>query len=141
MLLPDYGPACKGPWSEQKDKDAFDGANRGARDNNASVTFRFRRTSIRVIGKTGPNGGFADIALDGQPQPQFDCYSPEVKRDAILFAKEVLPDGNAKRPSPSWAGMASRATRPRATLSGQPRSSPARRFRPRTSTRSRLDES
>ena len=64
MLLPNYGPAYKGPWSEQKDKDAFDGAIRGSRDNNASVAFRFHGKSIRVIGKTGPNGGFADIALD-----------------------------------------------------------------------------
>ena len=94
MLLSDYGPAYQGPWSEQKDKDAFDGATRGSRDNNASVTFRFRGTAIRVVGKTGPNGGFADIALDGQPQPQFDAYSPEVKRDAVLFAKEGLPDGD-----------------------------------------------
>jgi hypothetical protein len=94
MLLPDYGPAYKGPWSEQKDKDAFEGASRGARDNNASVTFRFRGTSIRVFGKTGPNSGFADIAFDGQPQPQFDAYSAEVKRDAVLFAKDGLPDGD-----------------------------------------------
>ena len=94
MLLPNYGPAYKGPWSEQKDKDAFDGAIRGSRDNNASVAFRFHGKSIRVIGKTGPNGGFADIALDGQPQPQFDCYSPEVKRDAVLFEKSGLPDGD-----------------------------------------------
>jgi hypothetical protein len=94
MLLPDCGPAYKGPWSEQKDKDAFDGATRGSRDNHASVAFRFRGRSIRVVGKTGPNGGFADIALDGQPQPQFDAYSPEVKRDAVLFEKEGLPDGD-----------------------------------------------
>lgn len=94
MLLPEYGPAYKGPWSEQKDKDAFEGATRGSRDNNASVTFRFRGTAIRVIGKTGPKGGFTDIALDGQPQPQFDAYSPEVKRDAVLFAKEGLPDAD-----------------------------------------------
>jgi hypothetical protein len=93
-LLPEYGPAYKGPWSEQKDKDAFEGATRGSRDNNASVTFRFRGTSIRVIGKTGPKGGFADIALDGQPQPQFDCYSPEVKRDAVLFVNENMPDAD-----------------------------------------------
>jgi len=93
-LLPEYGTAYKGPWTVGADKEAFDGATRGARDNNASVSFRFRGTSIRVIGKTGPNFGLADIALDGQPQPQFDCYSPEVKRDAVLFAKEGLPEGD-----------------------------------------------
>lgn len=94
MLLPEYGPAYKGPWSAQADKEAFDGATRGSRDNNASVVFRFRGTSIRVVGKTGPNCGFADIALDGEPQPQFDCYSPEVKRDAVFFEKEGLPEGD-----------------------------------------------
>ena len=92
-LLPTYGPAYVGPWSVRGDKECFDGSCRGSRDNNASVSFRFRGTSIRVVGKTGPNYGFADIALDGQPQPQFDGYSPEVKRDATLFAKDNLSDG------------------------------------------------
>ena len=93
-LLPAYGPAYKGPWSAQADKEAFDGGARGSRDNNASVVFRFRGTSIRVVGKIGPNCGFADIALDGQAQPQFDCYSPEAKRDAAFFEKEGLPEGD-----------------------------------------------
>lgn len=93
-LLPTYGPAYLGPWSDVTDKECFDGASRGSRDNNASVSFRFRGTSIRVVGKTGPNYGFADIALDSQPQPQFDGYSPEVKRDATLFAKDNLSDGD-----------------------------------------------
>ena len=93
-LLPTYGPAYVGPWSVRGDKECFDGACRGSRANNASVSFRFRGTSIRVVGKTGPHYGFADIALDGQPQPQFDGYSPEVKRDATLFAKDHLADGD-----------------------------------------------
>lgn len=33
-------------------------------------------------------------ALDGRPQPQFDGYSSEVKRDATLFAKDNLSDGD-----------------------------------------------
>ena len=90
MLLPKYGPSYRGPWSEQKDKDAFDGATRGSRDNQASVTFRFHGSAIRVVGKTGPNCGLAEITLDGEPQPQFDCYSPEVKRDTVLFDKDGL---------------------------------------------------
>lgn len=93
-LLPTYGPAYVGPWSVRGDKECFDGSCRGSRDNNASVSFRFRGTSIRVVGKTGSNYGFADIALDGQSQTQFDGYSPEVKRDATLFAKEHLSDGD-----------------------------------------------
>ena len=93
-LLPTYGPSYLGPWSVRGDNDCFDGASRGSRDNDARVSFRFRGTSIRVVGKTGPDYGFADIALDGQPQPQFDGYSSEVKRDATLFAKDNLPDGD-----------------------------------------------
>lgn len=93
-LLPTYGPAYVGPWSVRGDKECFDGSCQGSRDNNASISFRFRGTSIRVVGKTGPNYGFANIDLDGQPQPQFDGYSSEVKRDATLFAKDNLSDGD-----------------------------------------------
>jgi len=93
-VLPDYGPAYTGPWSVRADAECFEGAERGARDTNVSVSFRFRGSSIAVIGTTGPNGGFADIALDGVAQPQADCYSPEVKRNATLFAKEGLADGD-----------------------------------------------
>jgi hypothetical protein len=93
-LLPTYGPAYVGPWSVRGDKECFDRSCQGSRDNNASISFRFRGTSIRVVGKTGPNYGFANIDLDGQPQPQFDGYSSEVKRDATLFAKDNLSDGD-----------------------------------------------
>ncbi len=94
IVLPDYGPSYTGPWSVRADKECFEGTVRSARDNNASVSFRFHGSSIAVIGTTGPNGGFADIALDGVAQPQADCYSPEVKRNATLFAKEGLADGD-----------------------------------------------
>ena len=41
---------------------------RGSRDDNASVSFRFRGRSIQVVGNTGPNSGNADVSLDGKPQ-------------------------------------------------------------------------
>ena len=93
-VLPEYGLAYAGPWSARADNECFEGAARGSRDGNCTATFRFRGTSIAVVGSTGPNGGFADIALDGESQPQADCYSAGVKRNVTLFAKEGLPDAD-----------------------------------------------
>ncbi len=89
-LLPTYGPAYLGPWSVRGDKECFRWCFRGSRDNNASVSFRFRGTSIRVVGKTARTLAFANIALDGQPQPQFDGYSPEVETRWRRFSRKMV---------------------------------------------------
>lgn len=93
-VCPPYGPAYTGPWTSRTDKDCFEGTTSGSRDDNASVTFRFHGTSVKVVGNTGPNHGNADITLDGKPQPRVDCYSAEARRGVTLFAQEGLPDGD-----------------------------------------------
>lgn len=93
-ILPEYGPAYTGPWRVSRDKEYFDGTIHGSRDDGASVTFRFRGSSINVVGVTGPNFGFADIVLDGKPQPRVDCYSAKVARHVSLFARTGLAGGD-----------------------------------------------
>jgi hypothetical protein len=93
-VRPEYGPAYTGPWTSRADKDCFEGTVSASRDDNASMTFRFRGTSVKVIGSTGPNHGLADIALDGKPRSRADCYSAEVRRGVTLLARGGLPDGD-----------------------------------------------
>jgi hypothetical protein len=53
-IEPNYGPAYRGPWTIRANAESFDGSARGSRDDNASVTFRFRGKSIKVVGTNGP---------------------------------------------------------------------------------------
>ena len=85
-IHPSDGPAYTGPWATRADAECFDGSVRCSRDDNASVTFRFRGKSILVSGVTGSNHGMADISLDGEPQPRLDCYSSQPRHDATLFS-------------------------------------------------------
>jgi hypothetical protein len=93
-VRPEYGPSYTGPWTSRADKECFEGTTSASRDDNARVTFRFRGTSIKVVGSTGPNHGNADVALDGKPQTRVDCYSTETRRGVTLFAREGLPEGD-----------------------------------------------
>ena len=94
-ILPEYGPAYTGPWSVRKDGKALDGAVRGSRDDLSSVEFRFGGTSVSAIGNTGPDNGFANVYLDGQPvQQNIDCYSDAVIQGVKLFTKDGLTPGD-----------------------------------------------
>lgn len=93
-ICPEYGPAYTGPWTVRADKECFEGTTSSSRDDNASVTFRFHGTSVKVLGVTGPNHGNADVALDGKPPTRVDCYSAQTKRGVILFAQDGLPEGD-----------------------------------------------
>ena len=93
-IRPEYGPAYTGPWTVRRDKECFEGIAHESRDDNASMTFRFRGSSISVMGNNGPHFGFADISLDGKPQPRADCYSAQLKRNVTLFANAALPAGD-----------------------------------------------
>jgi hypothetical protein len=93
-LLPEYGPSYVGPWTKRGDKDNFEGGTHSSRDNDASVTFRFRGTSIDVVGFTGTNYGNADIFVDGKLEARKDCYSAKPERNVSLFAKSGLAPGD-----------------------------------------------
>jgi hypothetical protein len=93
-IYPQYGPTYTGPWTSRADKDCFEGTSSASRDDNASVTFRFHGTSVKVIGTTGPNHGNADVALNGKPQTRVDCYSAGMRRGVTLFARDGVPEAD-----------------------------------------------
>ena len=59
-------------------------------------------TSLKLIGDTGPDGGIADVYIDGIWQKTVDWYSEKPASNAVLFAAEKLADGR------HWLGVLAR---------------------------------
>lgn len=52
---------------------------------------RFRGNQVRVVGDVGPDGGLAEVALDGEKQRVLmDCWSPTVRRQQTLWYRNGL---------------------------------------------------
>lgn len=79
----------------------FEGAWQGARDSartteetNASMTARFTGNQVRLVGGFGPEGGLADVYLDGARQlVPVDCWNPKPRDGQVLYYCNGLPHG------------------------------------------------
>jgi hypothetical protein len=79
----------------------FDGAWRGAGDSTratesaaASLTARFSGNQVRVIGGFAPDGGLADVYLDGEKQlVAVDCWNPTPRDRQVLYYRNGLAQG------------------------------------------------
>jgi hypothetical protein len=58
----------------------------------ASVTFKFRGTSVSWSGYSGPDAGIALVSVDGNEAKEVDTYSSEVKIQQVVFTSAVLAD-------------------------------------------------
>lgn len=96
---------------------------------------RFRGNQVRVLGDVGPDGGLAEVWLDGERQRVLvDCWSPVVRRDQTLYYRNGLPRGDhllelrpLKRANPLSKG--SRVT-VRAVVTSAAEAAPAAAWRP-----------
>jgi hypothetical protein len=59
-----------------------------------TVTLPFRGTGISWIGYRGPDGGIAQVRVDGGPIVEVDTYSPTVKFQEVVFTATGLTDAN-----------------------------------------------
>ncbi|MBM3493630.1 MAG: hypothetical protein FJX72_04805 [Armatimonadetes bacterium] len=54
---------------------------------------RFTGAQVRVVGDVGPDGGLAEVWLDGEKQRvMVDCWSPIARRDQTLYYRNGLPN-------------------------------------------------
>ena len=58
----------------------------------ASVTYRFRGTSVSWSGYSGPDAGIALVSVDGGDPREVDTYSSEVKVQQVVFRSAALTD-------------------------------------------------
>lgn len=86
--------AFSGAW-----QDAAFGAKDGAAARvcdtaDATMTHAFEGNQVRIIGNVGPDGGLADVFLDGVRQRSgLDCWNPMTREQQVLFARNGLENG------------------------------------------------
>jgi hypothetical protein len=60
----------------------------------AALTHEFEGNQVRVIGSVGPDGGLADVHLDGEKQlVHIDAWSPTPRSRQVLYYKNGLAQG------------------------------------------------
>ena len=75
----------EGNWTE-------DGPYRVSQESGAAATVEFVGNQVRVLGNTGPDGGLAEVYLDGVKQlVGIDCWNPSSRR-GTLYYRNGLPN-------------------------------------------------
>jgi hypothetical protein len=83
--------AFAGNWTVEKDKDR---ECRTASAPDAAATLSFTGNQVRLIGRVGPEGGLADVYLDGAKLlVEVDCWNPSERRQQALYYRNGLADG------------------------------------------------
>lgn len=60
----------------------------------ASASFTFSGNQVRLVGTVGPDGGQADVVLDGKKQlAGIDCWCPHARHHQVLYYRNGLPEG------------------------------------------------
>jgi hypothetical protein len=84
-----------GNWSAIKHKDDSGGGTHVASAEGAAVSFAFSGNQVRLIGAVGPEGGKADLYLDGVKQlVGLDCWCPQERRRQVLYYRNGLEPGS-----------------------------------------------
>ncbi len=91
----DDGLQYEGPWSVAAAPEASGGAVRVAATAGARAKFAFAGNQVRLIGRVAPDGGRADVYLDGVKQLcGLDAWCPAPREQQVLCYKNGLPAGS-----------------------------------------------
>ncbi len=83
-----------GRWGVSVDVKDRSGGVHVASEAGASVDIPFTGNQVRVIGRTGPTGGRADVYLDGEKQLAIvDAHSPRTMHRQVLYSASGLAQG------------------------------------------------
>jgi hypothetical protein len=73
--------------------DDYNGTESFAQTAGATMSLDFTGSAVRVIGPKGPNGGIADISIDGAKFTSADTYAPAKQYSQVLFTDPTLSSG------------------------------------------------
>ncbi len=78
-------------WKATTDTGALNNELHITSRKDAALEFNFTGNQIRVFGRVGPDGGLADVYLDGQKQSTLiDCWNPQFRNRQLLYFKNGL---------------------------------------------------
>ena len=81
-------------WDSTEDAAAHGGSFRSSERAGATMTFRFDGNQVRLLGKVGPDGGWADAFTDGVQEPtRVECWNPTAREKQPIFLKKGLSTG------------------------------------------------
>jgi hypothetical protein len=85
-----------GAW--QHIKHQFDGRSDGTSSRTyhigAKATFDFTGDRLKLFGVKGPNGGYAELLIDGETYGLLRFYSPHKEPGVLIYASPALPAGH-----------------------------------------------
>ncbi len=83
-----------GQWETLKDDEDNQGAIQVASANGASIEMPFVGNQVRLIGRVAPDGGRADVYLDGKKLLAIvDCWAPKTVHRQVLYYRNGLKPG------------------------------------------------
>jgi hypothetical protein len=92
--LDDDALTFEGSWNRLSSAGALGGSLRVASAAGASVSARFQGNQLRLIGQADPQGGRADVLLDGEKQRvPVDCWNPTPRSRQVLYYRNGLSNG------------------------------------------------
>jgi len=84
----------QGAWNLVPESAAYDRAFNATAEQGAAMTFRFDGNQVRLLGSVGPDGGWADVFVDGIQEPtRVECWNPAVRHQQPIFVKKGLTNG------------------------------------------------
>jgi streptogramin lyase len=60
----------------------------------AKATFDFSGDRLKIFGVKGPNGGYAELRIDGETYGLLRFYAPHKEAGALVYASPALPAGH-----------------------------------------------
>lgn len=83
-----------GGWTAVADAGALGGSCHATDRAGESMTFAFAGNQVRLLGRVGPDGGWADAFVDGMRELTLvEGWNPTVRSRQLLFAKKGLAQG------------------------------------------------
>ena len=94
IVVDDPELAYDGKWTAHRQAGASGGAIHTTSERAATARLSFRGNQVRLIGPVGPDGGQADVYVDGVKQRVGVCFwNPRVLQQQVLYYKNGLPNG------------------------------------------------
>jgi hypothetical protein len=85
---------CDRAWTTEPGESASGGGLHLAQTAGASLSANFIGNQVRLIGRAGPDGGLAEVYLDGEKQRVgVDCWNPKTRDLQVLYYRNGLASG------------------------------------------------